>query len=133
MFNWRRRESREKPALLDEQYLARLETHLGEAALRELLSDGLLELSDRVGRIPGMVVAGDDAELSGLMHDIAGLSGHLGLTQLSHAAVAAGREVQQGRPAGSGAASPVLAAAPEAIAAIRYFLDDGAQSDGAQD
>lgn len=127
MFNWRRRELREKPALLDEQYLARLESHLGEAALRELLSDGLLELSDRIGRIPGIQEAGGDAELPGLMHDIAGLAGHLGLTQLSHAAVAAGRELQQGRAAGSGAAEPVLATAPEAVAAIRYFLDSGAQ------
>ena len=42
MFNWRGREPRENPAILDERYLARLESHLGEAALRELLSDGRL-------------------------------------------------------------------------------------------
>ena len=127
MFNWRRREPREKPALLDEQYLARLESHLGAAALRELLSDGLLELSDRIDRIPDIVKAGDDTELSGLLHDIVGVAGHLGLTQLSHAAVAAGREIPQGSGAGSGVADPVLAAAPGSIAAIRYFLDGGSQ------
>ena len=123
MFTGRHRESREKPVLLDGQYLERLESHLGEAALRELLSDGLLELSDRIDRIPKLAEADDRDELARLLHDVVGMAGHLGLTRLSHAAVTAGRAFQTDGSGAPDAVDPVLASAPEAISAIRDFLD----------
>lgn len=127
MFNWRRRGTGEQPAVLDGQYLARLETHLGKAELRELLSDGLLELTDRVARLPKLAEADDSEGLAHLLHDIVGMAGHLGLTRLSHAAVATGRVLQGAKPGEPDVLNPVLEAAPEAISAIRCFLDGGSQ------
>ncbi len=127
MFTGRHREPREKPVLLDEPYLERLESHLGEAELRELLSDGLLELSDRIDRIPSLVEAADREELVGHLHDVVGMAGHLGLTRLSHAAVDAGRAFQADGSGELDAVDLVLASAPEAISAIRDFLDGGSQ------
>lgn len=72
---------------LDGNYLARLGRHLGEPALTELLSDGMIEVSDRLMRMTTAAAAGRREEVGRLAHDMIGLAGHLGLARVSLTAV----------------------------------------------
>ena len=82
------------PPILDTAYLERLQKHLGEDVTRELMADGMLELSDRLDRIQKLVEKGRIAELQKLTHDIAGSAGHLGLSALSYHASVANAELR---------------------------------------
>ncbi|MEM9061803.1 MAG: Hpt domain-containing protein [Pseudomonadota bacterium] len=123
MFNWRRQPSGPGPAVLDESYLERLSKHLGEAVLRDILSDGLLELSDRVAQTQELAAAGDSAGLGRLVHDLSGMAGHLGLAQLGHLAVDAERFLRDEDANLLVAVQPLQAATPVALAALKDFLD----------
>ncbi|MEL7469509.1 MAG: Hpt domain-containing protein [Pseudomonadota bacterium] len=126
MFNWRRQPAAPGPTVLDETYLERLEKHLGESILREILSDGLLELSDRLARVQELAVSGNSAELVRLVHDLSGMAGHLGLTQLGHLSVDAERALRQEATDLQSVAEPLQEAAPRALAALKHFLDASA-------
>ena len=128
MFNWSRNKVEEPPLVLDETYLARLARHLGDTVLREILSDGLLELSDRLTTLDGLIAEGESEPTRKLVHDITGMVGHLGLARLSRAAADTERTLREGKTPVADATAPLLAEVPEALAAIRYFLD-GASSD----
>ena len=123
MFNWRGREVCDGPVVLDEAYLKRLAGHLGEDTLRELMCDGLLELVDRVNTINAVLDSGETETLGRTAHDVAGMAGHLGLSRLSTAAVDAERLLRDPSTAAEIATSVLRAEAPEAIAALRDFLD----------
>lgn len=94
MIPWRK--TAEEPArpVLDLSYLERLSGHLGTDIAGELLADGMLELADRLDRVEELTSAGDIEALKRLTHDIAGASGHLGLSRLSAAAVDANRDLR---------------------------------------
>ena len=124
MFNWQRRAKHDGPAVLDEGYLERLVSHLGEQVVRELLSDGLLELTDRVAMIESHANAGEPDLLRRTVHDLSGMSGHLGLAQLASVSAQSERELRSGASALQPAVQPVIDAAPAAISALRDFLDD---------
>ena len=128
MFNWRGREACDGPVVLDEAYLKRLAGHMGDDTLRELMHDGLLELVDRMNTIDALLEASETETLGRTVHDIAGMAGHLGLSRLSTAAVDAERLLRDPSTAAKIATSVLRAEAPEAIAALRDFLD-GAGAD----
>lgn len=110
--------------VLDTAFLDRLGRHVGHEALTELLADGLIEIVDRLDALARAVEAGARADALALGHDLAGLAGHLGLTRLSHAAVAmnrAGRDTPD--IALAAIAEPVLAAGLSAGAALRTAID----------
>jgi len=111
------------PPVLDEDYLARLAAQIGDRVLRELLADGLVEVSDRVERLREAAVAGDRRAVLGLAHDLTGIAGHLGLSALSRAAAAC---QQQGRsvPEADAAAlaAPMIAAGPASCERLRRRL-----------
>ena len=71
---------------LDHAYLDRLAEVLGEEKLRELLSDGFLELADRLEQLRRLARAGRRDELASVAHDMVGTAGHIGLKLLSLAA-----------------------------------------------
>ena len=71
---------------IDEAYLDRLETLLGEQKLREILSDGLIELADRLEQIGVLAAENRRSEIAAVAHALIGTAGYLGLTRLSLAA-----------------------------------------------
>ena len=87
MAQWFRKAETPVPPVLDDEYLARLAKHIGLSQVRELVADGLLELTDRLDRLREHAERGEIEEIGALCHDIAGSAGHLGLSRLSHAAV----------------------------------------------
>ena len=124
MFNWRSdKADQTDPLVLDETYLKRLAGHLGEEVLRELLSDGLLELSDRIASVQTHVAREDIEALRKTMHDLAGMAGHLGLSGMSSAAAQAERDLREPNTSFDAIARTVTEPAPTAIAALRDFLD----------
>lgn len=98
MVLWFQKPEKPDPPDLDHAYLARLAGHIGAPETRELLSDGMLELSDRLDRLAELAATGRGAALADLAHDIAGAAGHLGLSRLSLAAVEAYRGCQGDAP-----------------------------------
>lgn len=128
MFNWKRQKQGDGPAVLDEPYLERLAGHVGDDVLRELLSDGVLELSDRLETVAEQVRIGDREQVARLVHDIAGVSGHLGLSLMSAAAVQMERDLRDPSSDIASVVTPLKMQTPDAIAAVRDFLD-GAPSD----
>ena len=105
MIPWRKTPEEPQRPVLDMSYLDRLSSHLGTDITGELLADGMFELADRLDRVEELTTAGDVDGLLRLTHDIAGASGHLGLSRLSAAAAAANRDLRQVE--GSGARSVV--------------------------
>ena len=99
MAQWFRRTDTTLPPVLDEDYLDRLANHIGRSEVRELLADGLLELTDRIDLITDHASRGESDAIAEICHDIAGMAGHLGLTRLSHAAVDACRLCRTDPPA----------------------------------
>jgi len=127
MFGLGRSPDAEEPPVFDRAYLARLETHIGPDALRELLADGLFELSDRVARAEELAFQGDVGGLAALAHDLASVAGHLGLTRLSLLAVELQRAARD-EPAGD---AEFLSAAlrrtgSPSLAMLRAYLDETA-------
>lgn len=112
MLPWTRKTATPDLADLDPAYLRRLAGHIGQAETLELLADGMLDLADRLDRVPALVSAGDATGLGDLLHEVAGAAGHLGLTALSAQAVA-------GQQALRSDATPDLAAIAEAVMAKR--------------
>lgn len=98
MVQWFQKPETPPPPVLDEDYLARLGQHIGLAQVRELLADGLIELTDRLDRLREHAARGEVREIDAICHDIAGSAGHLGLSELSHAAVEACRICRQDPP-----------------------------------
>lgn len=97
MILWRGKDKEPTASVLDEAYLERLQKHLGLEVTRELMADGVIELSDRMDRIADLAKAGEAEALSRLAHEIAGASGHLGLAALSLHAVEAQRALRAER------------------------------------
>ena len=121
MFNWRGLKKTAEPPLLDTGYLDRLEMHLGEAVLTELMADGMLELSDRLDRVATAAADEDGDVVAHLCHDIASVAGHLGLSRLSAAAVDLNRVLRETAPPPPGCLtaplSPVGAQSLDALGA----------------
>ncbi|GMG83750.1 hypothetical protein LNKW23_29630 [Paralimibaculum aggregatum] len=121
MLNWGGgRQPVKEPPVLDTDYLARLEGHIGRDTVLELLSDGLIELCDRLGALARHAEADEREEALRIGHDLAGLAGHLGLSALSRAAVEMNRAGRDGSAGPVAAlAAPVLAAGGDAEVALR--------------
>lgn len=126
MFSWKRQKTDDGPAILDETYLKRLAGHVGEDVVRELLSDGILELSDRIDSVWDHVQAGNREQVARTVHDIAGAAGHLGLSQMSQTAVQMERELRDDTSDMTEVTEALRRQGPEAIAAVRDFLDSAA-------
>ncbi|MEM7059683.1 MAG: Hpt domain-containing protein [Pseudomonadota bacterium] len=95
MVKWFSIRHEDDPVILDHGYLQRLGKHIGERETRELLADGMLDLTDRLAVLRRH---GEDGNLKGvadLVHEIAGAAGHQGLTAMSHAAFEASRLVRE--------------------------------------
>jgi len=129
MFEWRVPEP--EPPILDTGYLARLAGHVGPVVLVELMADGMIELTDRLGRLDELAAKGDQDGIARLGHDLVGMAGHLGLTRLS--AVAAGMNRAARGGAGNGAgnkAAPLVAEVrrlgAESAQAMHQYLADNA-------
>ena len=71
---------------VDNAYLDRLVEVLGDEKLSEVLSDGLLELADRLDQLRRLARADRRDELAAVAHDMVGTAGQMGLTRLSLAA-----------------------------------------------
>lgn len=120
MLTWGRGSRPKDPPLIDAAFLARLSDHIGADVLRELLSDGLIEMTDRLERLGEEALAGRRAHLLALGHDIAGLAGHIGLSALSRAAVEMNRTARADPVLSlTDLAGPVLDAGDEALDALR--------------
>lgn len=95
MILWKEKQAPEAPPLLDTAYLERLQKHLGVDVTRELMADGMLELADRMNRLPAMAAERKSEDIARLAHDIAGAAGHLGLSRLSYHATEVNRELRE--------------------------------------
>lgn len=91
MMKWFQRPAVETRPILDDDYLQRLANHIGETETRELMADGMLELSDRLDRLETLGAEGRLEAVASLTHEIAGAAGHQGLAAMSHAAAEASR------------------------------------------
>lgn len=113
--------------VIDLAYLDRLAGHIGPGATRELLADGLLELHERIGRIRPLADAMDVGELGSLVHNVSGLAGHLGLSQLSRAASRAEKDLRA-ISCGSSVVQEIALQIEEtgspALDALRQYLGD---------
>lgn len=94
MIAWRGKSEEPEVPILDMGYLERLSGHLGAEVASELLADGMLELADRLDRVADLADKSDVDSLLRLTHDIAGASGHLGLSALSRHAATANRDLR---------------------------------------
>ncbi len=108
---------------LDGDYLDRLGAVLGAAKLRELLSDGLLELADRLTQLRRLAAHERLDELAAVAHDMVGAAGHLGLSRLSLAATDVERAARRQDPALGERMEALEAAADPALAALRRRID----------
>lgn len=125
MFGLNRRTAEDDAAVFDRGYLVRLGSHVGEEALRELIADGLFELSDRLRRVEEAAASGDIPQIRALAHDIASVAGHLGLSQLSRLAVDLNRAAHnQPRGDARAIAAPIGRAGPPALTRLRAYLDE---------
>ena len=121
---FQRRPAEPERAMLDSGYLDRLESHLGSAALAELLADGLIELTDRLKRVGELERSANLEALAGLGHDLVGMAGNLGLARLSAAAADMNRAARDGSvPAAQAEAAAVRRLGVEATDALRQHLD----------
>lgn len=84
-----------EPVILDLGYLQRLAKHIGVTETRELLADGMLDLTDRLELLESHGQNGDLKAVAELIHEIAGAAGHQGLTAMSHAAFQASRMARE--------------------------------------
>ena len=98
MMKWFKRAPVSARPVLDRSYLERLANHIGETETRELMADGMLELSDRLDRLAELGAKGQLETVASLCHEIAGAAGHQGLAALSHAAVEANRKAREENP-----------------------------------
>jgi HPt (histidine-containing phosphotransfer) domain-containing protein len=111
--------------VLDSEYLARLDSHLGTSVMVELLADGMIELTDRLTRLAERAAADDHDGIARLGHDLVGMAGHLGLNQLSAAAAEMNRAART--PAGANAVSQVAwvrRLGAQSIDAMRQYIDE---------
>ncbi|MEM9145383.1 MAG: Hpt domain-containing protein [Pseudomonadota bacterium] len=125
MLNWGRKKPTREPPVLDHGFLKRLTDHLGAKLVRELLADGLIEITDRLERLAEQ--AGSDKRRPALQtsHDIAGLAGHIGLSALSRSAVELNRAARNDPLAPiAELARPVLEAGPPAVEALRLRIEE---------
>ena len=120
MFEWLK-PSPARP-VLDADYVDRLAGHLGRAVLNELMADGLIELADRLRRVEEAAAAADLAALGRLGHDLVGMAGHLGLSQLSAAAADLSRSAKDSQAGTVEKASVLCAVGWEAAEALRQHL-----------
>ncbi len=123
MFDWLKRTAPEPP-VLDFAYLERLESHIERAVVRELMADGMIDLIDKLDRLKSHATDGNLDDVAAIAHDIAGVSGHLGLTALSHAAVALNRSARAGDEQTTTAlAAPLIEQSGPALEALRRYLN----------
>ena len=126
MIKWANKREVDVPPMLDTAYLQRLQKHLGEDVTRELMADGIIELSDRLDRLGALVGEGQVGELRKLTHDITGAAGHLGLSALSFFAAEANRTLREaGADERAGAMEKVLACKARSLDALARFCKIG--------
>lgn len=114
------------PVILDHGYLQRLSKHIGEREARELLADGMLDLTDRLAMLHQSGEGGDLKRVAGLVHEIAGAAGHQGLTAMSHAAFEAARLIREEPDIDAGfLACMVLQHQDASLAALSEFCSGG--------
>ena len=68
--------------LLDRVYLTELQGHIGSDFTIEILSDGIISLSDRLDRLRQMPFS-DLSGIANLAHTVTGVAGQIGLHTLS--------------------------------------------------
>lgn len=131
MIKWGKSGRKQATPALDAAYLERLERHIGRDTLLELMADGLMEVSDRLGALASRAGDGARSDALRLGHDLAGLAGHLGLSALSAAAVEMNRTARAEPEAPiAPLAAPVLTAGEAAEAALRAAYSEALASRG---
>ncbi|MEM8793256.1 MAG: Hpt domain-containing protein [Pseudomonadota bacterium] len=110
--------------LLDNSYLTSLENALGLELTRDVLADGLIEVSDRLDHLTEQSRMGDRVKVAQIAHDIAGSAGHMGLKALSVGA----RKLEQDLKAVpempmAGLVEAFLSLGPISLTALRVYLD----------
>ncbi|MEM9099542.1 MAG: Hpt domain-containing protein [Pseudomonadota bacterium] len=110
--------------LLDNSYLTSLENALGLSVTRDVLADGLIEVSDRLEQLAQLAETGARQEVARTAHNIAGAAGHLGLHALSVGARKLEQELmaEPSRPM-AGLVQTFLALGPVSLTALRVHLD----------
>ena len=111
---------------IDDAYLDRLEDLLGKEKLREILSDGLIELADRLEQIGALAAENRRREIAAVAHDLVGTAGYLGLTCLSLAATDLERAARRGDGSLEDALRTVEERAEEAFTVMQPRLRAGA-------
>lgn len=114
----------ERYPVIDAEYLSRLAALLGSETMAELLADGLIEVADRIDRVEALAEAGDRAGVARIAHDLVGIAGHLGLTQLSIAAGDLQEVAGRSRPSLLVEAEVLTALARPALDALRERLTE---------
>lgn len=122
MSNWLSKGQKSAPPILDTGYLERLANHIGERETRELIADGMLELTENLDRIRRLTERGSVEEIGKLAHQIAGSAGHQGLSAMSIAAVEAARMARETPTiAAVDLADMILAHRDEALKALAEY------------
>lgn len=120
MTSCREQDRAARAPVIDEAYLARLSEQVGDDVIAELLSDGLVEISDRLDQLAE--TARDRRAEAALIiaHDLTSIAGHLGLARLSHIAAACQRTLRMPEPGDLlTTVEPVLSSGTEACDALR--------------
>lgn len=121
-----RSRTEETVPVLNADYLERLAKHIGQVQTNELLSDGLLELTDRLDELRDQAKAGAHKRVGELAHDIAGAAGHLGLTAMSRAAVEVNRIARhEPPPSEMGFVADILDLRAESLEALARYIGQG--------
>lgn len=109
--------------VLDHAYLDRLAGCIGSEQLRELMSDGLIDLSDKLGTIEEHAALGDRAAVASNAHTMIGVAGQLGLTRLALAAADLERAARDGEAALADPFRHVAALATEGLGALAARIE----------
>ena len=116
------------PPIIDPAYLARLRRQVGDVVLNELISDGAIEIVDRIELIRQCVEADRRDKAAALCHDLIAVSGQFGLSAMSRAAADLNRGAREpGKAPLRTIAAPLLALRDVSIDALRRAARNGVQ------
>ena len=115
-------------AVFDVNFLKNLRTSVGNEALGALVSDLFVKADEIVGALEAASRAGNVPEISARAHELKGMAGNFGLTEMSGIAAHAEKAAKENQPE---TLAGLIASLPEASRRARAVLSEWMDGAGA--